>query len=305
MSESKNLQSLLLINEEHFDFGTTLHTDSVEGLLDGHGYVKLIDFHPRIIPRGYSPDMYMIVRAARTSTGKGIKDPITDAILTKYLFDHAHTSPIEQPGVILAFKIPQVIGVHFLRHRTAKPNAFSGRYSEVGEDMGLYNPLVSTTGIRMQSDLNKQSSSNNQEWSEEQKTQIVKVMTQLNEHQAATFKLYQELLGIGVAREISRFWLPQSQYQILFIQFDLSNLIKMLFLRDDLHAQLETQVYAQAITKLCEPIFPIIFGAYKNKKAGMSLTGDEVEAFKQGTKLNTKSKSEQTAYEKKVKRLKS
>jgi thymidylate synthase ThyX len=172
----------------------------------------------------------------------------------------------------------------------------------VGEDMGMYNPLESATGTRLQSSLNKQASS--EEKSTEISPEIAHIMLQLSEHQAATFRLYQELVKARVAKEIARFWLPQSQYQIMFIQFDLSNLIKMLTLRDDTHAQLETQIYAQAISTLCEPLFPVIFKAYRNSKAGLALTGNEVEAFKANTKLNTKSKSEQAAFEQKSKRLK-
>ncbi len=56
-----------------FDFATALVRDTVDGLLDGNGSVALLDFQPCIVPNGYTLE-YMIVRAARTSLGTGLKN---------------------------------------------------------------------------------------------------------------------------------------------------------------------------------------------------------------------------------------
>jgi thymidylate synthase (FAD) len=302
------MNSLQLIGEDTYDFATTLTQDHLEGLLDGGGYVRLVDFSPRIIRKGYTPEAGMI-QAARTSYGMGLKDPITDKKLVEYLFYNDHSSPIEFCDVTLSLKIPQVIGVHILRHRTGKFNVFSGRYSLVDEDMGFYNPLLYSEGIRFQDSLNKQGSSpqsSDMEKLEEKSKQkeIEDLMEEANALQRRTVEIYTKLVKEHkVAKEIARFWLPQSQYQTMYIKFDVSNLIKMLYLRTDSHAQRETQVYANAIEELCAPLFPTIFAAYRNRKMGMRLSLDEIEAFCAGRQIEDKSKSRREEFQRKSKRL--
>lgn len=293
--------SLQLMNEEFYDFATSITNDQINGLLDGKGFVHLIDFAPRIVPKNYTPE-YRIVQAARTSYGKGLKDPSSDTGLLNYLYENKHTSPLEFVNVTFLIKVPQVIGVHILRHRTGKYNCFSARYSEVDEEMGFYDPLKASNGIRYQSLLNKQSSQREENKDE---TKVRELMTQANYFKDQLLNIYTQLHSeYKVAKEIARFWLPQAQYQIMYVQFDLNNLIKLLYARNDEHAQYETQVYAQAIETLCLPIFPTILNAYKNQKLGMSLCLDEVESiYNNKQQLETKSKSRKDAYAKKYKRL--
>jgi thymidylate synthase (FAD) len=294
------MQGVLQINEENFDFGTTLVKDTVSGLLDGQGYVTLMDFSPRIIRKGYTPEA-LIVKAARTSFAQGLKNPVEDNLLLEYLFYNQHTSPIEMCNVTLTLKLPLFVCTHFLRHRTGKFNQFSQRYSKVEEDMGFYDPTKWSKGIRFQCQSNKQSSN----LEENKKDNTIREKLQLAyEYQDKIREIYHSLIKEdSLAKEISRCLLPQSQYTILVMHFDLNNLIKMLSLRDDAGAQLETQEYARAIEELCTPLFPTIFAAYRNRKNGVFLMGDEVEAFKNATPLLTGSKRRQLAYTQKEKRL--
>lgn len=285
-----------------YDFAETVHCNAIRDLLDGKGYVELLDFHPRIVPKGYTPEAG-IIQAARTSYAQGLKDPIADKLLLEYLFYNKHTSPLEFANVTFAIKIPQVMGVHLLRHRTGKFNVFSARYSYVDEDMGFYNPLKNPHGIRYQSQTNKQGSSNSPD--QEHDSEIIDLMSKANEYQEELHKIYTLLVKKHkIAKEIARFWLPQSQYQIMHVQFDLNNLIKMLFLRNDSHAQQEIQDYAKAMEQLCTPLFPTIFAAYQNVKHGLMLAEDELNAFVSEIPLQCDSKSRKLSYEHNVKRLK-
>jgi thymidylate synthase (FAD) len=293
------MQSLLtLTNGENIDFANMITRDTMDGILE-KGYVKLVDFSPRIVPKGYTPE-HLIVRAARASIGTGLKNIKADNALLKYLYDNHHTSPLEMCNVTLMLKLPIAIAVHFLRHRTGKFNQFSQRYAETPEDFGVYNPLTYSNGIRLQSKINKQKGIKDVNDNES----IKDIMKEANNHQDSIDLLYHKLIKEhNVANEIARFWLPQSQFTILYMQFDLNNLLKLLRLRDDEHAQHETQVYASAIRELCEPLFPMIFKCFENERQGCWLSKEEVEALSTKTGLNSDSKSAQTNFEAKKRRL--
>lgn len=294
------MQSLLQINEENFDFATTLVKDNIEGLLDGQGYVRIVDFSPRICPKGYTPE-FLIAKAARTSYGKDLEGTEKDRALIEYLFYNKHTSPIEMCNVTLCLKLPLFVCTQILRHRTGKFNQYSQRYSEVDETLGFYDPTKWEKGIRLQCKVNKQSSTSEEV---KQKDHISKKLQLAYSYQGKITEIYHSLIKEdSLAKEISRCLLPQAQYTVLYMQFDLNNLIKMLFLRNDSHAQLETQEYARAIEELCAPLFPTIFRAYQNQKNGVFLNADEAEAFKNKTPLTTGSQTRRISYTKTIKRL--
>jgi thymidylate synthase (FAD) len=281
------LQGLLLLDtDQHIDFATTLYRDTIADLLDGHGSVSVLDFQPRIVPLGYTPE-YMIVRAARTSLGAGLKQSLEDTRLLQFLFTNKHTSPLEMCSVTLRLQIPLVLMTQFLRHRSGKHcklNVFSQRYAEVTEDMPTYNPLQYVDGIRTNGGMlaNKQSSMTA---TEEDTLAIRELMKEANEHQRATQAIYHKMVEAKLAPEIARFWLSNGQYTTSIMQFDLNNLLHLLRLRDDVHAQKETQVFAHAIYELCKPLFPTIFAAFDNERHGFSLSSSEIETFAQNEEL--------------------
>ncbi len=263
-----------------FDFAKSLMRDTIDYLLDGHGSVSLIDFHPRIVPVGYTPE-YLIVRAARTSLGAGLKSPTEDAALLNYLYVNKHTSPLEMCNVTLRLQIPLVLMTQFLRHRSAKHckvNIFSQRYAEVTDELPTYNPLKYAEGIRGNGGMlgNKQSSTTS---FEANRTEIIELMETANAHQKATEDIYHKMIKAKLAPEIARFWLSNAQYTQSILQLDLNNLLHLLHLRDDHHAQQETQVFAHAIYELCKPLFPTIFAAFDNERHGLSMTRLEVETM--------------------------
>ena len=115
---------------------------------------------------------------------------------------------------------------------------------------------------------------------------------------------YHKLIEKGLAKEIARFFLPQNQYTKLVMQFDLNNLIKLLYLRQDSHAQLEIQIYANAIADLTKQLFPITFQAVESEKQTLHLTAAEVLAISQKKdELSSCSKSDQIEFAAKKRRL--
>jgi thymidylate synthase (FAD) len=249
----------------------------IEGLLDGKGSVKLIDVSPRLCPVGYGPE-YAAIRAARTSFGAGLKDPMSDEKLLRYLNYFYHTSPIEMVNATFFLKVPKFVAIHFLRHRTGKFNEFSQRYAEVPEEENFYNPLEFKEGLRTGSELNKQSSEHIND--DDTKSKLLSTMTKANELTLEIRKLYHQMIDEGLAKEVARTYLPMGEYTTMYIQMDLNNLTKMLYLRAEGHTQLETRQYAQAMMDLVEPLFPICIGFLKEKMNGFSLLDSEISVLK-------------------------
>jgi thymidylate synthase (FAD) len=249
----------------------------VDGLLDGKGSVQLVDVGPRLVPEGYTSE-YRAVQSARVSFGLGLKDPMTDSKLLRYLITNYHTSPLEMCSATFRVVCPLAVAVHFLRHRTGHFNQFSMRYAEVPEEENFYDPTKYEHGIREGSKLNKQSSSDIAD--EKKIEELTKTLEKANDLVREIRSMYHELVKQGLGKEIARFYLPNSEYTTLYMQFDLNNLMKMLHLRCDNHTQHETVVFAQAMMDLVEPIFPISIGVLKERMNGFGLLPQEVEVLK-------------------------
>jgi thymidylate synthase (FAD) len=249
----------------------------IVGLLDGKGSVELMDVSPRLAPKGYTSE-YAMVQAARTSFGLGLKDPVTDAKLLRYLLINHHTSPIEMASATFRVVAPKDVVTHFLRHRTGKFNVFSLRYASIEEENNFYNPLLNENGIRKGLKLNKQSSEIISD--DEQITKIKEKMEKANELTIEIHKIYKDMINLGLANEIARFWLPCSEYVTMYCQFDMNNLMKMLTLRVDSHTQMETTEYAKAMLELITPLFPTCVQVLYERMNGMSLLKSEIEVMK-------------------------
>jgi thymidylate synthase (FAD) len=249
----------------------------IDGLLDGKGSVQLVDVSPRLVPEGYTSE-FAIARAARTSFGMGLKDPLTDSKLIRYLILNYHTSPLEMCNATFRVVCPLAVAVHFLRHRTGHFNQFSMRYAEVPEEENFYDPTKYEHGIREGSKLNKQSSIDIAD--EKKIEELTKTLEKANTLVRELRSTYHTLVDQGLGKEIARFYLPNSEYTTLYMQFDLNNLMKMLHLRCDHHTQFETTCFAQAMMDLVEPIFPISIGVLKERMNGFGLLPSEIEVLK-------------------------
>lgn len=220
---------------------------------------KILDKEIPILNRGfvllvdYLGGDERIVSSARVSYGSGTRSFREDKGLINYLMKNAHTSPFEQ--VILTFhaKMPIFVARQWVRHRTARLNEISGRYSEMPDEFYLPETL------REQSKKNKQSSSE-EEISLEAQKEILKIIRRDQENVYAS---YQQMLGDGIARELARINLPLSLYTQWYWQIDLHNLFHFLKLRMDPHAQMEIRAYANEMAKMAKAVAPIAYEAFE------------------------------------------
>ena len=211
------------------------------------GFVRLVDV---------MGDDHSIVQAARVSYGEGTKRLTEDRGLIRYLLRHQHTTPFEMVEFKFHIKLPIFIARQWIRHRTANVNEYSGRYSEMKDE--FYIP--SLENIRPQSTMNKQGRSD-ETFPTDQAEQIA---GKFENSQNQMYAEYQELLDMGVAREIARINLPVSNYTEWYWKIDLHNLFHFLKLRMDSHAQYEIRVYGEAMAQIVREIVPVAWEAYED-----------------------------------------
>ena len=229
-----------------------------------HGFVRLVD---------YLGSDQRIVQSARVSYGEGTKTYRQDKGLINYLMRNDHTSPFEQVVFTFHVKMPIFVARQWVRHRTARMNEISGRYSVMKDECYIPDRSV----IAFQSEDNKQGRMSDPVDDETAK----KVIDILKGAQERDFADYHELLDMGIARELSRVNLPLSLYTEFYWQMDLHNLFHFLQLRLDGHAQYEIREYANVMFEIVKTVCPIAAEAFENHKLnGVSLSGKEKEAVR-------------------------
>jgi len=219
--------------------------DTAESILDREipvldkGFVRLVD---------YMGGDERVVQSARVSYGEGTKTYREDAALIDYLLRNNHTSPFEQVVLTFHVKLPIFVARQWIRHRTARLNEISGRYSVLKDD--FYIPA--SEDLAGQSAGNKQGRSD----STMESTEAEKIRTILETAQKNAYSDYSTLLEAGLARELARINLPLSLYTEWYWQIDLHNLFHFLKLRLDSHAQKEIRLYAEVLFDIAKKVAP-------------------------------------------------
>jgi thymidylate synthase (FAD) len=236
-------------------FGETLRrvNDNAEKFLGvelpvlDHGYIKLVD---------YMGDDKTVVDAARVSYGKfgsGTFDYEKDTRLIHFLMREGHTSPFEQCVLTFEVKLPIFVAREWHRHRTARLNEVSGRYTKLAEQ--VYTPTPER--IQRQSEGNRQSSEG------ELPSGVRSAF--IFDHNALVgdaFANYNTALNSGVAREIARIDLPLCTYTKMIWQMDLHNLLNFIRLRTGAGAQWEIKEYAKEIQRVVMCAYPVVYEAF-------------------------------------------
>lgn len=209
------------------------------------GFVRLVD---------YMGSDGRIVQAARVSYGHGTKTYREDKGLINYLLRNDHMSPFEQVIFTFHIKLPIFVARQWIRHRVARVNEISGRYSVMKEE--FYVPKL--TDIAFQSSDNKQG----RDKAAVPRGIAGKVLRILAADYRKIYTDYQSLLRENIAREIARINLPLSLYTEWYWQIDLRNLFHFLMLRLDQHAQREIRYYAQVLYRIARKVCPIACEAF-------------------------------------------
>lgn len=228
------------------------------------GFIRLVD---------YLGGDDRIVQAARVSYGAGTKSIREDAALIDYLLRHQHTSPFEQVVLTFHVKMPIFVARQWVRHRTARLNEISGRYSIMQDECYL----PASEDIALQSTDNRQG-----RMAEPAPLELrTNIRESLQTQQAAAYTSYRQLIDTNLAREIARINLPLATYTELYWQIDLHNLFHFLKLRCDSHAQKEIRDYAFTLLEICRKVAPLAAKSFeKHILTGVHLSGSELEAVR-------------------------
>jgi len=224
------------------------------------GFVRMVD---------YLGGDDRVVQSARVSYGEGTKSYREDAGLIDYLLRNSHTSPFEQVVFTFHIKLPIFVARQWIRHRTARLNEISGRYSVMKDD--FYVPAAE--------DIALQSTDNKQGRSAEalEPAQAEKVRAAFAADQKAAYAAYSSLVEEGIARELARINLPLSLYTEWYWQIDLHNLFHFLKLRLDAHAQKEIRLYAEVLFDLAKKVAPRCCESFERHiLGGVSFSNEEL-----------------------------
>lgn len=239
--------------------------EAAEALLDrsfrvlDKGFVRLVDFMG-------GDDR--IVQAARVSYGDGTRTVREDRALIDYLLRNRHTSPFEQVVLTFHLKMPIFVARQWLRHRTARLNEISGRYSVMRDE--FYVPAGER--VQLQSSVNRQGSGEPVDAAVQERA-----LELFRSGQEDAYADYEALLGDGVARELARINLPGSLYTEMYWQVDLNNLFHFLRLRLDWHAQEEIRLFSEVLFDCAKAVAPAAMSAFEEHILhGVSLSRTEL-----------------------------
>lgn len=267
--------------------GKQLHKD-----IDDHGFIKLVDVMPRLVPIDTTAD-HRIADAARVSYGNKTKKTNDDKTLIRRLMRDKHTSPFEMVEFTFLCSLPIFVARQWIRHRTANLNEISARYSVV-EDK-FYEP----PNLFYQSSNNKQGSG--------EVIMDPKLLHDFNNYvnmSIGTYDVYEYLISKGVSREQARISLPVNMYTKWYWKCDLHNIFNFLRLRMHKDAQLEIRNYANAMYDLIYPIVPISCEAFKDYQLeSMVLSRLEIDAIKNNKEIDTNNSREKLEFEEKKSKL--
>ncbi len=189
--------------------------------------------HGLFFPFDYMGNDSSIASAARTSYGQGTRSVSDDQVLIRYLFRHNHTSPFEMPELAFFLRAPFFSDPRQLgRHRTLDFNSFLDRY-----------PKSSFFYIPEDSELKAQSSANRQGRSlvlDPNKIPLIKNLLTT---------AFQSQRDMPLPGDLTRILKGVGHYTKLARTGDLRNLLHMLSLRLDPHAQYEVRTVAHLIAE--------------------------------------------------------
>jgi thymidylate synthase (FAD) len=224
------------------------------------GFIRLVD---------YLGGDERVVQAARVSYGEGTKSYREDAGLIDYLLRNRHTSPFEQVVFTFHVKLPIFVARQWIRHRTARLNEISGRYSVMKDDFYVPAPEA----LALQSTDNKQGRA-----AQPLEGRIAQeVRSRFVEGQKQAYTDYTGLIEQGIAREVARINLPLSLYTELYWQIDLHNLFHFLELRLNPHAQQEIRCYAEVLLDITKRVAPRCVASFERHiLGGVSFSREEL-----------------------------
>ena len=233
-------------------FSAEATTNDSDWVIDGSSKARLVTA---------TPDLDRTIGYVARVSSKNQENPSVSGLL-RYCAKHGHWSVFEQGSLTVEVVTPVAIAIQLLRHRSFCFQQFSGRYQDqkamtlmtdglpTCEHDLFYMPVTA----RMQDTKNRQNSIVNDD-----KATTDQMQGAFEDAMLACYKAYNKLLDLGIAKEVSRFVLPQGTYTRLYVTGNARSFIHYCDVRDDEGvAQLEHVELARAIRKVFAAECPVI-----------------------------------------------
>jgi thymidylate synthase (FAD) len=218
--------------------------DNTVRVLD-HGFVRLDDA---------MADDLSVVNGARVSFARRKEEmDESDEGLIRFLMRDRHGTPFEHNSFRFHIRCPIFVAREWMRHRVGSFNEFSLRYARATDD--FYVPAVED----VRSQVGKPGAYSFEPVSDEVAEMTREKLRAVYEHAYAT---YEELVELGVARELARCALPVGAYTEFYWTINARSLMNFLSLRNAETAQREIRRYAEACEVFLEQRMPVTHAAF-------------------------------------------
>jgi thymidylate synthase (FAD) len=210
-----------------------------------HGFVRL---------DGAMADDLSVVNGARVSFARRKEEmDESDEGLIRFLMRDRHGTPFEHNSFRFHIRCPIFVAREWMRHRVGSFNEFSLRYAKASDD--FYVPEADD----VRSQVGKPGA-----YSFEPVPDDVAETTreQLQAVYDTAYRTYQELVELGVARELARCVLPVGAYTEFYWTVNARSLMNFLSLRNADTAQREIRRYAEACERFLEEKMPVTYAAF-------------------------------------------
>jgi thymidylate synthase (FAD) len=192
----------------------------------------------------------LIAYMARVSNPTNQSNPNSSKLI-KYLISHKHWSPFEMVNMCVEINTTRSISAQILRHRSFSFQEFSQRYASV-EELELPSPPQ----LRLQDPRNRQNSID-----DPTSIDTMNIQEIIKTNYIHTFKLYQNMLAAGIAKECAREVLPMGSPTRLYMNGTLRSWIHYVDLRTANGTQKEHMDIAEACKQLIKTQFPSTYNA--------------------------------------------
>ncbi len=191
----------------------------------------------------------LIAYMARVSNPSNQNNTETSAKLIKYLINHQHWSPFEMVNMCVEINTTRSIAAQILRHRSFSFQEFSQRYAQVE-----LRPEIPE--LRRQDTKNRQNSIDDLE---EDKKKFFDA--KIGHLYSECYRVYQDLLDAGIAKECAREVLPMSAPTRLYMNGTIRSWLHYCDLRTSNGTQKEHAVIAGQIQDILYSQIPNVCAA--------------------------------------------
>lgn len=194
-----------------------------------------------------------IVYCARVSNPKGQQEAKNPERLLKYLVTHKHWSPFEMASACFEVNTTRDISAQILRHRSFSFQEFSQRYAEVQLRPELPN-------------MRRQDLTNRQNSIDDLPLEVLAECDKLiGQAFVTSYRAYDRLLELGVAKECARKVLPMNSPTRLYMSGTIRSWIHYLSVRTGVETQLEHRQIAETIAEILSQQLPSLSNLITNQ----------------------------------------